>query len=231
MTISVIVPVLNEESALRPTLRRLRESGERPFEIVVVDGGSRDGTVREATGLADRVLQLPRAGRAYQMHQGALASSGELLVFLHADTLLPVGWQRALETAWNRKNPPAVAAFRLAFDRSGGFYWFLEYLAALRTRVTGVPLGDQGLVVRRDLYLAIGGYPDVPLMEEYRLVSRLRRKGRVELLPLTAVTSARRYEKKGRVVNALRNALITALYGLGAPEKFLARLYDQKGAG
>lgn len=225
MKLSVIVPALNEETNVHPTLSALRETARgRPFELLVVDGGSTDETVARTKRWADQVLQASR-GRALQMHRGALAAAGDILLFLHADTRLPEGWFESLERVWNGGKPPAAAAFRLALDAQGWRYRLIERASAFRARLTGVPLGDQAISVRRELYFSVGGFPNVPLMEEYYLLRKLRNHGRVELIDRPVLTSARRHQRNGPIRQGLRNNLITALFLCGMAPERLARLY------
>lgn len=222
MKISVIIPTLNEKETLLGTLSILRDS--RPLEIVVVDGGSVDGTVEAAGRLADRVIQ-GRRGRGLQMHLGAQAASGDLFLFLHADTTLPKGWRTLLEGAWSSSKKPAATAFRLGFDHPAMFYRLVERMAQWRSAWTGVPHGDQAIAIDRETYFKAGGFEDVPLMEEYHFFRELKRFGRAQILPSAVATSARRYEHNGRLRNVLRNQLIFSLYFLGVSPTALAKLY------
>lgn len=226
MKISAIIPTLNEESSLFSLLATLRSAG-RPeeIEIIVVDGGSSDHTLEVAREFADQALKADCRGRARQMHQGALAASGDVLFFLHADTRLPVGWQETFREAWKREDRPAATAFRLRFDGSRIFYRLLEAAANFRTHWTGVPHGDQAIAVARDVYFAVGGFPPVPLMEEYYLFHELRCRGSLRVLPQAVMTSTRRYEKNGPLRNALRNIYLVALHYLGVRPEALARMY------
>ncbi len=227
MKISIIIPVLNESGTIAAALTRLKEPGEAdPPEIIVSDGGSVDGTPEAAQNLADKVIRVGKPGRARQMHEGALAAAGELLLFLHADTRLPGNWRKVLEEAWRGRPRPAAAAFRLRFDSDSWFYRIIARAAAWRSRMTGVPLGDQAIAVLREDYFQVGGFPPVPLMEEYFLITKLRRLGPVLILPEAAVTSSRRYEKNGRVFQVLRNAFITVLFYAGVPPRMLAKIYQ-----
>ena len=221
MKFSVIIPVLNEEAALK----RLSSPRGADVELIIVDGGSRDGSLTLARKLADIALRAPKAGRAAQMHQGALAASGEILLFLHADTALPRGWKQTLEREWRAPSRPAATAFRLAFDAAGFRYRAIEALANFRNRLTRVPHGDQAISVEARRYRDVGGFPDVPLMEEYFLLRKLKAHGIVRILPDAVKTSARRYEANGALRNAARNAFLLGLFYLGVPPRALARLY------
>ena len=226
MKISIIIPTLNEGETIAAALKRLGErSSAESLEIIVSDGGSVDGTTEAAQNLADRVLLGRGPGRARQMHEGALAAAGELLLFLHADTRLPENWRQALEKAWCDHLRPVATAFSLSFDNDAWFYRLIARMASWRSRVTGVPLGDQAIAVLREDYFRVGGFPAVPLMEEYFLIAKLRRLGPVQVLSEAATTSSRRYEKNGRVFQALRNVCITVLFYLGVPPRALASIY------
>lgn len=227
MRLSVIIPARNEETVIGQALSRLRQtSSRRNTEIIVSDGASTDRTVRIAEEYADKVLKLSHGGRACQMQQGALAASGDVLLFLHADTRLPRGWERDIREAWSAPERTAATAFRLGFDSPDLFYTSIAFLANLRTRLTGVPHGDQAIAVRRDLFLKAGGFPPAPLMEEYLLLRKLKGTGRVKILEGSVATSVRRYEENGRIFNTLRNTAVVALYYLGLPPRALARLYQ-----
>ena len=226
MKISIVIPALNEEAALGRTVAQVRKtSGLIPTEIIVVDGKSADRTLAVARETADLALETAQPGRAAQMHQGALAASGELLLFLHADTMLPDLWQEALRRAWSGDPKPGATAFRLGFDRGGWWYRFVAKTAHLRMLCTGVPHGDQAIAVRRESYFRVGGFPPVPLMEEYVLMEKLRSCGRVEVLPERVLTSTRRYDKDGPLWASMRNNLLIALFYLGVAPHRLAKLY------
>ncbi|MBI4397374.1 MAG: TIGR04283 family arsenosugar biosynthesis glycosyltransferase [Elusimicrobia bacterium] len=226
MKVSLIIPVLNEGERLRGVLSRLREAKrETPTEVIVVDGKSSDNSLSVAKDLADKVLVAQRSCRAVQLHHGALVATGDVLLFLHADTVLPDRWQEVLVDAWRRTPAPAATAFRLSFDRKETAYRVVEWATGLRLRFTGVPHGDQAIAVARDVYFTVGGFPDVPLMEEYFLIHKLRCYGRVQILPERVATSARRYEKNGPLWNAFRNSLLVTLFYLKVPVHVLARMY------
>lgn len=226
LKISIIIPTLNEQELLEPAMTRLRLTAWRgEIEILVCDAGSADGTLAAARRLADRVTKSPRRGRAAQMHQGALAATGDLLLFLHVDTRLPKNWLDALLNAWTSKPPPGATAFRLGFDSSRPIYRLIAALGDWRSRRTEVPHGDQAVACRREDYMKVGGFPDVPLMEEYYLLPKLARLGPIVILEEAVTTSTRRYERNGPIFNGLRNAAIIALFKAGVPTERLARLY------
>lgn len=226
MRISVIIPARNEEAVIGPALSRLRRtSTRRRTEIIVADGASTDHTAHIAGVYADKVLKLGHAGRASQMQQGALAASGDILLFLHADTRLPRNWERDILEAWSAPEKPSATAFRLRFDSDKPVYRMIAAAANWRAGLTGVPHGDQGIAVERNAFLHAGGFPPVPIMEEYLLIKKLRGNASVLILPRAATTSVRRYEKNGPLINALRNAALIALFHVGVPPRRLARLY------
>lgn len=224
MLISVVLPVLNEAALLPDALAALKASAPEA-ELVVVDGGSQDGTQDAARAAAHVLVKSPRRGRGYQMDLGLRAAAGRVVVFLHADTRLPDGWPALVADAFSALPTPAWAAFRLAFDDPRPAFRLLERAAALRQRLTGVPHGDQGLAVDREAALAAGGVPHVPLMEEYELARRLRGQGRFVSLPAAALTSPRRYGRLGPWPTAARNSALVALWHLGVPPARLEKLY------
>ena len=226
MKISVIIPTLNEEEQLPPTIRHIRETANLwDTEIIVVDAESSDRTLTIAESMADRVEIAKIKGRGAQLHQGAAASTGELLLFLHADTILPQNWQEALQRAWIAPIKPPATAFRLGFDDPSLFFRFLALIDHWKTLATRVPYGDQAIAIAREVYFEIGGFPPVPLFEEQYLFKRLKPFGIVRILPEKVLTSARRYKKNGPLFNACQNLILAGLFSLGVSPKFLARIY------
>ena len=198
--LTVIIPALNEEAAIARTIRSCREAG--PCEVIVVDGGSRDRTVEIARGEADTVISASR-GRALQMNAGADVARGEVLLFLHADTRLPAGSVSAALDAL--RNPTVIGgAFRvrLAASSGAGRYvhatlWITGRMIGVRAGVTRAFTGDQAIFVRAEAFRSLGGYPEIPLMEDVELSRRMRRAGKTVLLPLRVGTSGRRWEAWG----------------------------------
>lgn len=225
--ISVIIPVCNEEAIIAQSLERLKKSGgDSNLEIIVVDGGSADRTVELARSLADQVLISPRPGRGAQMHLGAQNSSGGILLFLHADTFLPEHWPALIQNVFSQNGrTPSAVAFELGFDSERWPYRLITAFARIRNRITGVPQGDQSLAVRRDAYFSSGGFSAAALMEEYFLLPKLRKQGRIQILKEAVRTSTRRYEESGPFRNALKNAGLTCLFFAGVSPQKLARIY------
>ncbi len=219
--VSVVIPTLNEQAQLERALSCTREDG---VERVVVDGGSSDGTAEKARSLrAERVLHSS-PGRALQMNAGYRAASGDVLVFLHADSWLEPGWLSCLRRALQ---DPRVAggAFTLRFASRRWIYRFLELGAWLRARLGGLPYGDQALFVRRAVLDAQGGIPLVPIFEDLDLARLIRSSGRMAFLSARVRTSPRRYEARGALRTWLRNTLALAGYGLGLDRERVARWY------
>lgn len=218
--VSIIVPVLNEAAALGRTLAPW--SNRDGIELIVVDGGSTDAT-REIASRHARVVQTAR-GRARQMNAGAAVATGDVLLFVHADTRLPDDAGTAVRTALRDANVVG-GAFRLAIEPSTPALRLVAAGANLRARWFGLPYGDQALFVRRTTFAELGGFPDVALMEDLIFVRRLARRGRLMLLPQAVVTSARRWRREGVLTVTLRNQLFVALFACGVRPERLARWY------
>ncbi len=227
--LSIIIPTLNEASTLEGCLRRLAVLRCRGHEVIVVDGGSADHTPALVGGEADQVLQAPR-GRARQMNAGARAASGDVLLFLHADTHLPAGADRlildaldASERVWGR------------FDvRLSGAHWLFPVIAAMmnaRSCLTGIATGDQGLFVKATVFSSVGGFAEVPLMEDIEISRRLKRRSRPACLSQKALTSSRRWEQRGVLRTVLLMWGLRLAHALGVSPERLARVYDGRPKG
>jgi rSAM/selenodomain-associated transferase 2 len=221
--ISVIIPALNEAGVIANCIESLREE-EGNIEIIAVDGGSVDGTPEIISNYNDIVLVKSPKGRGRQMNEGAGAASGDVYLFLHADTILEQGWSNEIMTALGDGSVKG-GAFTLAIDSAGRRYRLIEHLVRLRCALWKLPYGDQGIFVRRGVFERIGGYKNIPLMEDVDLVERIKREGRISILPGKAITSHRRWEKKGWIETTLMNQVIMVMYRLGIDTKRLAEIY------
>jgi rSAM/selenodomain-associated transferase 2 len=221
-SISVVIPVWNAAARLPPLLAQLHAAGVG--EVVLADGGSSDGTA-DLPGL--RVVAAPR-GRGTQCRAGAEAARGEWLLVLHADTRLGPGWEEAVRAAL--REPGRAHHFAFALDDRSPQARRLERAVAWRCRRLALPYGDQGLLIHRALYGAVGGYAPIPLMEDVDLVRRLGRR-RIAAMPAAAITSAEKWQREGWRMRSARNLLILALWFLGVPPERLARLYISPSAG
>lgn len=219
--VSVVIAALNEETLLPKTLAAVRR--ERPHELVVVDGGSSDATVAMARAHDATVLAAP-AGRAGQLNRGAAIATGEYLLFLHADTLLPEGY---VETVRATLAQPGVSGGAFRFSTAGDFRGrrLIERGTNWRAANLQLPYGDQGLFVRRDTFFHAGGFPEQPIMEDFELARRLRRIGRVALAPTSVVTSGRRWRRLGPLRTTLVNQGVILGYAFGISPARLARWY------
>lgn len=219
MRISVIIPTLNEAGRIGPLLDGLRES--EGVELIVVDGGSEDGTVPIARSKGVKVMRAP-AGRASQMNAGAAAARGGILLFLHVDTLLPPDFARHVREALSGEGTSG-GAFRFGSDLRSFGMRFVSMMANFRSGRLGVVFGDQAVFARADLFREAGGFPDQPIMEDYEMVRRIRKSGRVVIVPATAVSSSRRWREIGILRNTCVNVFITWAYILGIPATRLHR--------
>lgn len=217
MSVSVVIPALDEAERIGATIDAAFAAGAA--EVLVCDGGSSDATSSLAASHGARVITGERT-RGRQLNQGASAAVGDTLIFLHADTLLPPGAADAVERALADH---VFGGFRIEFLEPG-----LAYVARMinaRTRFTRAPWGDQAQFARRETFLRTGGYPDMPIMEDYELARRMKRLGPTTLLPLTVRTSGRRFLTNGVVRTTCTNWLIIASYHAGVSPERLARWY------
>jgi len=219
MDLGVVIPTLNAAATLPATLDSL---GGAPREVIVVDGGSDDGTAERAVARGCRVVAAPR-GRGSQLAAGVAVATRPWLLLLHADTRLGPGWQAAV-AAHMAGAPDRAGYFRLRIDDDAPAARRLERAVAWRCRVLGLPYGDQGLLISRALLDAIGGIRPLPLMEDVDLVRRIGR-ARLVLLDAEAVTSPARYRRDGYLRRSARNLALLTLWFAGVPPRLLARLY------
>lgn len=219
--ISVIIPTLNAEARLGDCLTALLEGLDAGIirELIVSDGGSRDATGATAQAWGAEVIVGPPS-RGGQLRRGCAAASGDWLLVVHADTVLAKGWAKSVKSHLPANQP---AWFQLAFDYPGFAPRLVAGWANLRSRALGLPYGDQGLLIPRTLYNAVGGYPDQPLMEDVALARAL--KGRLRGLPVTALTSAEKYRNQGWLRRGSRNLWTLLRYAAGTSPEALAQSY------
>ena len=221
--ISIVIPTLNEAENLAAVLASTESSVD--LEIIVVDGGSSDGTTEVAKSFGVRLLTTD-AGRARQVNAGGLAARGNVLFFLHGDTRLPRGYEWHVLDSMEK--PGVVAgAFTLGIDGSEFGFRIIEMLANFRSRVFQMPYGDQGIFLRREVFRALGGFPDMVLMEDFVLMKRLRKRGKVAILPVAVKTSARRWRKLGMLKTTLINQAVLLGYFFGSDPERLASWYKK----
>jgi rSAM/selenodomain-associated transferase 2 len=226
--LSIVIPVLDEAAGMGDALRRLQPLRQRGAEVIVVDGGSRDATVAVARPLADHVVSSGR-GRAVQMNAGAAASRGKVLLFLHADTGLPDAADRHIAAAvrdgalWGR--------FDVIIDGTHPMLKIVAWSMNRRSRWTGIATGDQAMFVRREVFSAAGGFPDIALMEDITLSRVLRRRGWPACLRQRVHTSGRRWQQRGVFRTILLMWRLRLAYFLGADPADLAVRYGYRPAG
>jgi rSAM/selenodomain-associated transferase 2 len=227
--LAVVVPTLNEEDTIEACLESVGE--DNGLAVVVSDGGSRDGTCAQAARLGALVVEGP-CGRGPQLNRGAAAVEAEAYLFLHADCLLPTGWCEALRGALQDRST-ALACFRLhtlpaGEDRRSRFYRTWLRVLDIGARGLRAPYGDQGLGVRREVFDTVGGFQEIPLMEDVAFSRACRRIGRVHRLPMEMRTTARRFERSP-VRTGIMFVTFPSLYRLGVSPHTLARWYGATG--
>jgi len=218
--LSVIIPALNEEAHIEGTIL---SAGNPDAEILVVDGGSGDRTVERATQAGAAVITRPR-GRALQQNRGAAEARGSVLVFLHADTLLPKDYvAQVFETLMDRR--VALGAFRFKTNLARPLMRGIEVTTNIRSRFLRLPYGDQALFVRRSCFQAVGGFPEMPIAEDLFFVRLVSKQGRIAIAPAPATTSGRRWKEGGVLRTTFINQIILAGFALGISPETLAGLY------
>lgn len=225
MRLSIIIPVLNEATIINDTLAHI---ASMPFtglrEVIVVDGDSNGATLQAIIAPGVQGL-VSRAGRARQMNTGAASAKGDILLFLHADTLLPPQGLSAVDEICGRGDL-AGGAFDLSIQATGWAYRLIEQVANWRSHLSRIPYGDQAIFLKRDVFDRLGGYRELPLMEDVDLMRRLKKAGgRIAIGPLRVQTSARRWQREGILYTTFRNWALMGLYLLGVSADRLKRHY------
>jgi rSAM/selenodomain-associated transferase 2 len=222
-TLSIIVPALDEAAGIAPALTALAPMRRRDCEVIVVDGGSRDGTADLARPLADRVITAPR-GRATQMNAGAAIAQADVLLFLHADTRLPPDADRRVRDGLARSGR-AWGRFDVRIEGRHPLLALIAGAMNLRSRLTGIATGDQAMFMTRAAFAAAGGFPDIALMEDVAFSARLKALGRPLCLRERVVTSGRRWESRGVIATIALMWRLRLAYYFGAKPAALAKQY------
>ncbi|MEA5566887.1 TIGR04283 family arsenosugar biosynthesis glycosyltransferase [Anabaena sp. UHCC 0399] len=219
--ISIIIPTLNEAANIKQAIFTTQSS--KNIEIIVVDAVSEDDTVAIANALGVKVISsIP--GRAAQMNLGAAVASGEILLFLHADTRLPMGFDEMIRTALQQ--PGVVAgAFTLQIDAPVFALRLVEWGVKWRSHFWQMPYGDQAIFMTKSVFQEIGCFPEMPIMEDFELIRRLQRIGKIFILSVPVITSSRRWLQKGLLKTTLINQIVVIGYLLGVAPERLRKLY------
>ena len=228
LSISIIIPVLNEEERIIRALDHLSKiQDDTVLDIIVVDGNHKGNTL---LFLRDRKVIIIKSekGRARQMNSGAKRARGDILLFLHADTSVPDNAFEQIITVI-KTGRYVGGAFNFGFDSQRWVFKLIAAVASMRSRITRIPFGDQAIFIKRNYFEEIGGFCDIPLMEDLELMKRIRRRGDpIHIIPLNLTTSARKWEEEGVIYTTLRNWLLQFLYFCGvSPEKLVGYYYKQ----
>lgn len=219
--ITIIIPTLNEEKYIIQTIRSAQSS--QHVEILVVDGGSTDKTIEKAIKAGARVIHSSK-GRAKQLNCGAQQAKAEFILFLHADTKLPSAYAETVQSTLNNKKYIA-GAFKLSLSSKKRGLNFIMTVANWRSQILQFPYGDQALFMKSTFFKEMNGFAEIPIMEDFELVCRLRKKGKIKLSPKSVTSSARRWEKKGLIATTLINQMMIIGYLLRVPMATLAEIY------
>ncbi|MGK7922434.1 MAG: TIGR04283 family arsenosugar biosynthesis glycosyltransferase [Trichodesmium sp.] len=221
MRISIIIPVLNEVSTIAQTISTAQTA--KNIEIIVVDGGSNDGTIELLKSLNLKVLTGLR-GRSIQMNCGAKVATGNILLFLHGDTFLPSNYDELLQEILAK--PGTIAgAFELGIRGKNRNLRIVEKIVNWRSRYLQMPYGDQGIFLLAQVFEEIGGFPEIPIMEDFELIRKLRKRGKIGIVSAPVLTSGRRWQKLGIFKTTIINQVIIIAYLLGISPKILVKLY------
>jgi rSAM/selenodomain-associated transferase 2 len=224
-TFSFIIPVLNEETVIAGTIQHIRSLQTFDAdEIIVVDG---DGAGKTIDGIRNAGVKtlISGKGRGTQMNRGAALATGEILIFLHADTLLPHDALERIVKVMQDKTVIA-GAFDLSIDSEKALFRLIEKAASFRSRITRIPYGDQAIFMRRSVYNDMGGFKNIPIMEDVEIMQRIKKRGgKICIIDRAVRTSSRRWEREGIVYATLRNWLLLSLYLFGVKPEKLVRFY------
>jgi len=221
--ISIIIPAINEADNISKTIESIGPGNKK--EVIVVDGGSNDDTVGIAKSLGARVI-TSAPPRARQMNRGAAQATGDVLVFLHADTRLPEKFEDFIYNSF-KQSKMVAGAFELRIDSPMPGLGLIEHLANWRSRFLKMPYGDQAIFLSSKLFHYLGGFPDIPIMEDFELVRRLQKQGKIVTLPVPVFTSPRRWQNFGILKTTLINQLVIAAYVMGIAPEVISRWYGR----
>lgn len=224
--ISIIIPVLHEEHNINNLINHLyNQSGVKDLEVIVVDADPQRGTINAIKKRKGVISIVSEKGRGRQMNAGAEIATGDILLFLHADTMLPPGGLKEIAFILQQKRYIG-GAFYLGIDSDKTLIRLIALCASLRSQLTRIPFGDQAIFIRRDYFKRIGGYKEIPLMEDVELMRRIRKRGdKIYIIKAKAKTSPRRWEKEGILFTTLRNWSLQFLFFLRVSPKRLSRFY------
>lgn len=221
--ISIIIPTLNEEGNIKAVINSIQSHN---IEIILVDGGSEDQTLLIAKSLDIKVV-VSSPGRANQMNTGAMVASGEILLFLHADTRLPTGFDEMVRRTLAK--PGIIAgAFALQIDAPDWGLRLVEFGVKWRSHLWQMPYGDQAIFLTKDVFQKVGNFPQIPIMEDFELMRKLKSLGKIYLLPTPVITSPRRWLKKGILQTTILNQIIVIAYLLGVSPNCICNWYRQE---
>jgi rSAM/selenodomain-associated transferase 2 len=225
---SIIVPVLNEQARINSFLEKInRQSYDSSFEIIIVDGDSHSGTINAVRDNNVICITSPK-GRGHQMNNGAAKARGEILIFLHADTILPDNALGKISMAL-QDTDYVGGAFDLKIDSDRLFLKYISVRTSLRSHCNRIPYGDQAIFIRKKYFDQIGGFKEIPLMEDVDLMRRIKKDGKkIIILPDKVTTSARRWENDGALYTTMRNRILVGLFYLGVSPHRLAKYYWRK---
>lgn len=222
---SIIIPVLNESSIINQTIEHIYHIGsEFDREIIVVDGDM-DGRTIKSIKREEVIKTVSRKGRGMQMNKGASVARGDILLFLHTDTELPEDAFRTISSALDKKEYVG-GAFDLGIKSDRFVFRIIEKAVYIRTRLTGIPYGDQAIYIKKDFFKKINGFKEIPLMEDVELIRRIKKSGyEMHLIPQKVQTSPRRWEEEGVIYCTLRNWVLITLYSFGVQPAKLVKFY------
>ena len=222
--ISVIIPTLNEAGLLKKTIENIKYA--EAIEVIVVDGGSKDGTLSIAGDLADQVFSSAPS-RGGQMDIGAEKAMGDILLFLHADTHLPIGWESKIRSAI--KSGKTGGAFNLSVSSPDTYLWLVTLVANFRSKILGITYGDQAIFTKKGAFFNVGGFKRLALFEDIDLWRRLKKSGSLVILRDAVCTSDRKWKIEGSIKSTLKNWSLIILYYIGiSPQRLYSRYYPKR---